>query len=77
MKVFWFIYSAFMCAPAILVAYMFWGISTQGSITFNEPSTVIRNAETICAFVLALLAIAGWIVATRLLFKRRLKDGTN
>ena len=75
MKVFWFIYSAFMCAPAILVAYMFYGISRQGSITFNEPIIVIRNAETICAFVLALLAIAGWIIASILLFKRELKDG--
>ena len=77
MKVFWFIYTAFMCAPAILVAYIFYGISTQGSITFNEPIAIIRNAETICAFVFALLAIAGWIIATRLLFKRGFKDGTN
>jgi len=77
MKVFWFIYSAFMCAPAILSAYIFYSISTQGSITFNEPIAVIRNAETICAFVFVLLAIAGWSIATRLLFKRRLKDGTN
>ena len=75
MKVFWFIYSAFMCAPAFLAAYIFYRISTQGSITFNEPITVIRNTETICALVFALLAIAGWIIASILLFKRGLKDG--
>jgi len=69
MKVFWFIYSAFMCAPAILVAYMFYRIST------NEPIAIIRNAETICAFVFALLAIGGWSIASFLLFKRGLKDG--
>ena len=64
-----------MCAPAILVAYMFWGISTKGGITFNEPIAVIRNAEAICAFVVALLAIVGWSIASILLFKRGLKDG--
>lgn len=71
MRVFWFIYSAFMCAPAVLAAYAFYRISTYGSITFNEPDLLIRNAETICAFILVVLAVTGWIIATVLLFKRR------
>lgn len=77
MKVFWFIYSAFMCAPAVLVAYGFYSISKYGSVTFNEPITIIRNVETICAFVFVLLAITGWIISTILLFKRGLKGGTD
>ena len=71
MKVFWFIYSTFMCAPAILVAYAFYKIQEHGSITFNEPILLIGSAETICAFTLGLLAVAGWIIATILLFKKR------
>ena len=71
MKVFWFIYTTLMCAPAALAAYAFYRIQEYGSITFNEPITIIRNAETICAFTLALLAVVGWVIATMLLFKRR------
>ncbi len=73
MKVFWFIYSTFMVAPAILVAYMFYGISRYGSFTVNEPITLIRNAETICAFTFALLAVAGWVIAGSILFRKEEK----
>jgi len=59
MKVFWFIYSAFMCAPAILVAYIYYAISKWGSCAFNEPDLLTRNIETVCALTFALLAIAG------------------
>jgi len=71
MKVFWYIYSTLMCAPAILVAYIYYTISKRGSCAFNEPDLLIRNMETACALTFALLAIAGWIISTRLLFKRR------
>jgi len=46
-------------------------ISKYGSCAFNEPDLLTRNVEVICAFTLALLAVAGWIIATRLLFRRR------
>jgi len=59
-----------MCAPAILAVYIFYSISKEGSVTFNEPILLIRNAETICAFTIALLAVVGWIIASVLLFKR-------
>ena len=71
MRLFWFIYSTLMCLPAILVAWIYYEIVVCGVYVFGEPVTVIRNAEAICAFAYALLAVAGWIIATMLLFKRR------
>jgi len=71
MRVFWFVYTAFMGAPALLVAWIYYKISKYGSCAFNEPDLLVRNTETVCAFMLASLAVAGWIIATRLLFKRR------
>ncbi len=75
MKVFWFIYSTLMCAPAALAVYIFYRISTHGSITFNEPIAIVRNSETISAFILALVAVVGLIISCILLFKRGKKDG--
>ena len=71
MRVFWFIYTALMCAPAGLAIYIFYSIFKYGSVTFNEPTVLIRDIETISAFILVLLAIAGWIIASVLLFRKR------
>lgn len=75
MKVFWFIYSALMVAPAILVAFMYYAMSETGACKFYEYDILIRNAELVCAFTFALLAVAGWILATVLLFKREKSRG--
>ena len=74
MKVFWFTYSGLMCAPAILVAYMYYSIAETGSCLFYEYDLLIRNIEMACAFTFALVAIVGWVISGILLFKRNTKE---
>lgn len=73
MRVFWFVYSMFMIAPTALAVYIFYSIYRYGDATFlvNELHTLPRTAEVVCAFLFAVLAVTGLVIASIQLVGRK------